>query len=199
MKTEELFAYDRSLNESVLCGVDEAGRGPLAGPVVVCACVMPNSDFIDGVNDSKKISEAAREKLYERIIKTAVCYEVCVADNAEIDRLNILRATLTCMVNAVNGLKTKPSLVLVDGNIAPEVRFPVKTVIKGDGTSYSIAAASIIAKVTRDRMMREYDLLYPQYGFAKHKGYGTKQHIEAIKLYGKCPIHRDTFIKKFVG
>lgn len=196
MNSRELFEYDLSLNESALCGVDEAGRGPLAGPVSVCAYIA--HEFVDGVNDSKKLSEKKREQLYDALIESAACYNVVLIDAQEIDRVNILRATMNAMKTAVEGLSETPSIVLCDGNTLPDIK-NARAVIKGDSTSYAIAAASIIAKVTRDRLMREYDLKYPEYGFAKHKGYGSAAHMAAIKQFGACPIHRRTFITRIVG
>lgn len=196
MNSRELYDYDLSLGESAVCGVDEAGRGPLAGPVSVCAYVA--RDFVDGVNDSKKLSEVKREKLFDALVNSAACYKVVLIDAQEIDRVNILRATLNAMKSAVEGLSEVPSLVLCDGNTLPDIA-NARAIVKGDATSYSIAAASIIAKVTRDRLMREYDATYPEYGFSKHKGYGTADHIAAIKKYGACPIHRRTFITRIIG
>lgn len=181
-----------------ICGVDEAGRGPLCGPVAAAAVIMPEGSFIEGVNDSKKLSEKKREQLYELIIKEAVSYHVCLIDNEEIDRINILNATLKAMEEAINGLSVKADFALIDGNQNKGITTPNRTVVKGDSKSYSIACASILAKVTRDRLMEEYDKKYPQYGFLKHKGYGTKAHYEAIETYGITPIHRKSFLKKFL-
>lgn len=183
-----------------ICGIDEAGRGPLAGPVVVAAVIMPKDSMIEGVNDSKKVSEKKREALYEQITKEAVSYAVGIIDQKEIDKLNILNATKKGLTEAIKQLKVKPERILVDAltNI-DTCQIPYTSIIKGDAKSYSIAAASIIAKVTRDRIMREWDELYPQYGFEKHKGYGTKMHIEAIKEHGLCPLHRLSFVKNIMA
>lgn len=196
MNSRVLYDYDLSLGERAVCGVDEAGRGPLAGPVSVCAYVA--RDFVDGVNDSKKLSEIKREKLFDVLVRSAACYKVVLIDAQEIDDVNILRSTLNAMKSAVEGLSEVPSLVLCDGNTLPDIA-NARTIVKGDAISYAIAAASIIAKVTRDRLMRVFDTAYPEYGFAKHKGYGTADHIAAIKKYGACPIHRRTFITRIVG
>ena len=182
-----------------ICGIDEAGRGPLAGPVVVATVIMPKDSMIEGINDSKKISEKKREKLYEEITKEAICYSIGIIDQKEIDRINILNATKKGLTTALSSMEKKPDLILVDAltNI-DTLGIPYRSIIKGDSKSYSIAAASIIAKVTRDRIMREYDEVYPEYGFAKHKGYGTAEHIAKIKEYGICNLHRLTFVKKFI-
>ena len=182
-----------------ICGIDEAGRGPLAGPVVVASVIMPKDSMIEGVNDSKKVSEKKREKLYEEITNTAIAWEVGIIDQREIDEINILNATKKGLTNSLKELEIKPDLILVDAltNI-DTLGIPYRSIIKGDAKSYSIAAASIIAKVTRDRIMRQWDELYPEYGFEKHKGYGTKMHIDAIKEYGPCPLHRKSFIKNFI-
>ena len=194
MKVErELLAEGARL----IGGMDEAGRGPLAGPVVAAAVVMPLDEIIEGVDDSKKLSEKKREMLFDRIIEKAIAYKIVAVDEKEIDRINILQATKKAMTECVLGLSVKPDIVLVDAvKLALEV--PTKAIIKGDALSYSIGAASILAKVYRDRLMRECDKLYPAYGFAKHKGYGTKDHIDAIRMVGPCPIHRRTFITHFV-
>ena len=182
-----------------ICGIDEAGRGPLAGPVVVASVIMPKDSMIEGVNDSKKVSEKKREKLYEEITNTAIAWGVGIIDQREIDEINILNATKKGLTNSLKELEIKPDLILVDAltNI-DTLGIPYRSIIKGDTKSYSIAAASIIAKVTRDRIMRQWDELYPEYGFEKHKGYGTKMHIDAIKEYGPCPLHRKSFIKNFI-
>lgn len=182
-----------------ICGVDEAGRGPLCGPVAAAAVIMPEGSYIDGVNDSKKLSEKKRELLYDEIIKEALSYYVCLIDNREIDEINILNATLKAMETAINSLTIKADFALIDGNQNRGITTPNKTVVKGDSKSYSIACASILAKVTRDRLMVEYDKQYPEYGFLNHKGYGTKAHYEAIETYGITPIHRKTFLKKILG
>ena len=182
-----------------ICGIDEAGRGPLAGPVAVAAVIMPKDSFIEGVNDSKKISEKKREKLYEQIKEEAIAWSVVLLDEKEIDELNILNATKKALTMAIKELKVKPERIVVDAlEHIDTLGIPYTPIIKGDAKVYSIACASILAKVTRDRVMQEWDKIYPQYGFAKHKGYGTAQHINAIKEYGICKIHRRTFVKNFV-
>ena len=182
-----------------ICGIDEAGRGPLAGPVVVAAVIMPKDSMIEGVNDSKKVSEKKRETLYEQIINEAIAYGVGIIDQKEIDEINILNATKKGLTTAIKELKVKPQRILVDALTGIDtLGIPYTSIIKGDAKAYSIAAASIIAKVTRDRIMREWDKIYPQYGFSSHKGYGTAKHIEAIKEYGVCPIHRRSFTKNFI-
>lgn len=184
----------------VICGVDEAGRGPLAGPVCAAAVILPMDLEIEGLNDSKKLTEKRREALYDIILNKAVAYGIAFASEKEIDEINILQATFLAMRRAVEQLNTKPSLVLVDGNRAPELgELPVKTIVKGDSLSANIAAASILAKVTRDRLMVELDGTYPQYGFSVHKGYGTKAHYAALTERGPCPIHRRSFLKKLYG
>ncbi len=182
-----------------ICGIDEAGRGPLAGPVVVASVIMPENSMIEGVNDSKKISEKKREKLYNQIIEEAICYGVGIIGQDEIDEINILNATKKGLTMSLKELTTKPDLIIVDAlTHIDTMGIPYESIIKGDAKCYSIAAASIIAKVTRDRIMREWDKVYPEYGFERHKGYGTAAHIAAIKEYGPCPIHRETFIKHFI-
>lgn len=192
-----------------ICGIDEAGRGPLAGPVVVASVIMPKDSMIEGVNDSKKISEKKREILYEKIIEEAVAYGVGIINQNEIDRINILNATKEGLTKAIKELEKnlkqkncdfdKPDIILVDALTKIDTDgILYRSIIKGDAKSYSIAAASIIAKVTRDRIMREWDEVYPEYGFEKHKGYGTEAHIAAIKEYGICPLHRKTFVKNFI-
>ena len=182
-----------------ICGIDEAGRGPLAGPVVVAAVIMPKDSMIEGVNDSKKVSEKKREILYEQIINEAIAYGVGIIDQKEIDKINILNATKKGLTTAIKELKVKPQRILVDALTGIDTcGIPYTSIIKGDAKSYSIAAASIIAKVTRDRIMREWDEIYPEYGFEKHKGYGTKMHIDAIKEYGLCPLHRLSFVKNII-
>jgi ribonuclease HII len=195
--TEELFNYDKSFAIVGLAGVDEAGRGPLAGPVVTACCMLPLDEMIKGINDSKKVSEKKREKLFDEIISKAN-YAISIVDCETIDDINILAATKKAMTECIEKMPVKPQLVLVDA-VDLDVDVKLKSIIKGDATSYNIAAASILAKVTRDRIMREMDALYPEYGFAKHKGYGTKEHIDALIKYGPCPIHRMTFIKNFIG
>ena len=182
-----------------VCGIDEAGRGPLAGPVVVASVMLPKDSMIEGVNDSKKISESKREKLYDVILQEAISYGIGIIYQDEIDEINILQATKKGLHEAVANMEIKPNVILVDALTGIDtLGIPYKSIIKGDAKSYSIGAASIIAKVTRDRIMREWDKVYPEYGFAGHKGYGTAKHIEAIKKYGLTPIHRKTFCKNFV-
>lgn len=186
-------------NICYLAGIDEAGRGPLAGPVVVGCVILPKESFIEGVNDSKKISEKKREALYEQITKEAISWSVGIVDQQEIDEINILNATKKALTMAVSQLEIKPQHILVDAlHGINTLQIPYTSIVKGDATSYSIAASSIIAKVTRDRIMYEWDKVYPQYGFAKHKGYGTASHIQAIKDFGPCPLHRRSFIKNFI-
>ena len=193
---EELYNSGANL----ICGIDEAGRGPLAGPVVVAAAIMPRNSMIEGVNDSKKVSEKKREKLYDLIIDEAIAYGVGIIDQKEIDRINILNATKEGLTMAVKELNPKPDLIIVDALSKIDTEgIPYKSIIKGDAKCYSIACASIIAKVTRDRIMRQWDEVYPQYGFIKHKGYGTAAHISAIKEYGLCPLHRLSFVKNIVN
>ena len=178
-----------------ICGIDEAGRGPLAGPVVVASVILPQDSMIEGVNDSKKISEKKREKIYEQIINEAVCWSVGIVDQKEIDEINILNATKKALTMAIKELKIKPEHILVDAlTHINTLEIPYTSIIKGDATSYSIAAASIIAKVTRDRIMLKWDKVYPLYGFARNKGYGTAEHMMAIRKYGICPLHRQSFI-----
>ncbi len=182
-----------------IAGIDEAGRGPLAGPVVVGIAIMKPDSFIEGVNDSKKISEKKRELLYKQITNEAIDWSVGIVDQNEIDEINILNATKKALHMAITNLKIKPDRILVDAlEHIDTCGIPYTSIIKGDAKVYSISAASIIAKVTRDRMMKEYDEIYPEYGFAGHKGYGTAKHIQAIKAYGPCPLHRKTFIKNFI-
>ena len=179
-----------------ICGVDEAGRGPLAGPVCAAAVVLPQDCVIDGLNDSKKISEKKRELLFDIIIEKAIAYNIAYGTLQEIEKFNILEATYIAMNRAIEGLKPMADYALIDGNRVPKgIKIPCETIVKGDSKSYSISAASILAKVTRDRLMTEYDKKYPQYMFAKHKGYGTKEHYAAIKQYGVCEIHRLSFLK----
>ncbi len=181
-----------------IAGIDEAGRGPLCGPVVAAAVILPKDKKIEGVNDSKKLTEKKREMLYDDIMNEAVAVGVGISEVDVIEKVNILNATKIAMKKAIENLKVKPDYCLIDGNQMIDISIDAETVVSGDAKSESIAAASIIAKVTRDRMLIEYDKLYPEYGFAKHKGYGTKAHIEAIKKYGLTPIHRPSFCKKFV-
>lgn len=183
---------------SVVAGVDEAGRGPLADEVYAAAVILPPDICIEGLNDSKKISEKKREKLYDEITETALAYAVATASVEEIDEFNIRNATYMAMNRAIEALKIKPHYVIVDGDCIKECNYPHECVVKGDAKSLSIAAASILAKVSRDRHMLLMAEEYPQYGFEKHKGYGTKAHIAALKEFGACEIHRKTFIRKFV-
>ena len=194
MNTEKLYLYDKSVG-GIIAGVDEAGRGPLAGPVICAACIMGDC-YIEGIDDSKKLSEKKREYLYDNITNNCRAYAVGIIDEKTVDELNIYQATKIGMEKAVKSLSIMPDIVLIDA-MKLDIEQSQLSLVKGDATSYAIAAASIIAKVTRDRMMREYDAMYPEYGFAKHKGYGTAEHIAALKKYGPCPIHRRTFIKNF--
>lgn len=180
-----------------VCGVDEAGRGPLAGPVCAAAVILPRDLQIEGLNDSKKLTDKKRRELFDVITAQAVSYGIAFADEKEIDEINILQATFRAMARAIAALDPKPQLALIDGNRAADFGLPVRTVVKGDSLSASIAAASILAKVTRDRLMERYAETYPQYGFEVHKGYGTKRHYEALRAFGPCEIHRKTFLKKF--
>ncbi|MBQ7712429.1 MAG: ribonuclease HII [Clostridia bacterium] len=201
MKTEvDMFAYERSLRERgawLIGGMDEAGRGPLAGPVVAAAVIMPSDDPIEGVNDSKQLSEKKRERLYDEIIARAIDYKISAVNEKVIDEINILNATKRAMAECVEGFAISPHVVLVDA-VKLSLEVPTVSIIKGDALSYSIAAASILAKVYRDRLMLAYDEQYPEYGFARHKGYGTREHIEALRKYGPCPIHRHSFITHFI-
>lgn len=196
------YEYENSALEKgfeYVCGIDEAGRGPLAGPVYAAAVILPNGIVIDGLNDSKKLTEKKREKLFDVIIENAVAYGIGSASEKEIDEINILQATFLAMKRAVENMQISPDYAFVDGNRDPMLDIPTETVVKGDAKVPSIAAASILAKVSRDRMMYEMDKKYPQYSFAKHKGYGTKVHVEALKEYGPCEIHRRTFLKKILS
>ena len=189
--------FDRGIK--YVAGIDEAGRGPLAGPVVVAAVIMKPDSMIEGVNDSKKVSEKKREKLYDLIIEEALSYSVAIIGHDVIDEINILNATKAGVTQVVDGLDLKPDLIIIDALNHIDTRgIPYEPIIKGDAKCYNIAAASILAKVTRDRIMRQWDEIYPCYGFSAHKGYGTARHIEAIKEYGLCPIHRRTFTKNFI-
>ncbi len=191
----ETIAKEKGFN--FVCGVDEAGRGPLCGPVCAAAVILDPKMEIQGVNDSKKLSEKKREALFEIIKEKALAYSVAFASVEEIEEHNILQATFMAMNRAIEGLNIKADYALIDGNRIPaNIKIPCETVVKGDAKSFSIAAASILAKVSRDRLLLEYDEKYPQYNFAKHKGYGTKEHIEAIKKYGPCEIHRASFLTK---
>ncbi len=181
-----------------VCGVDEAGRGPLAGPVCAAAVILPKDTIIEGVNDSKKLTERKREQLFDVITETALAYSVAWASVEEIERINILNAAMLAMKRAVEGLSLKADFALIDGNKTPDLSIPAFPIVKGDALSMSIASASILAKVSRDRLMYEYDSRYPEYCFAKHKGYGTKLHREKILEYGPCEIHRPSFLKKLL-
>lgn len=193
----DLFEYDDFIREkfSIVCGVDEAGRGPLAGDVYAAAVVFEKGVVIDGINDSKKLSAKKRDQLFDIIKEKAKSYCIATATVEEIDEMNILEATMLAMKRAINGLNINPTIALIDGNKTPDIDCRAVAVIKGDATSQSIAAASILAKVARDRYMVELDKKYPQYNFAKHKGYGTKIHYEMLEQYGYCPIHRRSFFK----
>lgn len=185
---------------SCICGVDEAGRGPLAGPVCAAAVILPEGAVIAGLDDSKKLTEKKREKLYDIIKQIAVAYSVAYGTLEEIETVNILEATYLAMNRAIEGLTIKPDFSLIDGNRVPRgIKIPCETIVKGDSKSMSVAAASVLAKVTRDRLMLEYDKKYPEYNFKKHKGYGTKEHTELIKQYGPCEIHRLSFLKNILG
>lgn len=191
------FEYEKSaLGYKAICGVDEAGRGPLAGPVFAAAVILPLDFEIAGINDSKKLSEKKRESLFDEITSKALAYDIESADNNVIDEINILNATMLAMKKAVESLSVRPDIVYIDGNRVPKLDIKTEFVIKGDATSASIAAASILAKVSRDRFMRQMDEKYPEYEFARHKGYPTKLHYEKIREYGVCDIHRMSFLKK---
>ncbi len=197
-RLEQMREYEHKYSSySAICGIDEAGRGPFAGPVVAGAVILPADCEILFLNDSKKLSEKRREELFLEIQEKAAAWSVGMADAEEIDQINILQATYKAMRRAVAGLSTAPDLLLNDAVIIPDVDICQVKIIKGDAKSVSIAAASILAKVTRDHLMKEYDSRYPEYGFAKHKGYGTAEHIAAIRRQGPCPIHRKTFITKY--
>ena len=187
-------------NIKLITGVDEAGRGPLAGPVCVAAVIMPydKNEIIEEINDSKKLTEKKREKLFDLIIEKAISYKIVLINEKIIDEINILNATKLGMKQAIEGLSVKPELVLIDA-VPLDLNIKNESIIKGDAKSYNIAAASILAKVTRDRLMVELDQKYPNYNFKKHKGYGTKEHIENLKKFGKCEIHRNSFIKNFIS
>ena len=197
-----LKEYEKQLHEKgykYICGIDEAGRGPLAGPVVVASVIMKENSMIEGINDSKKVSEKKRELLYNQIIDEAISYGIAIIGQDEIDNINILNATKKGLTMSLKELTVKPDLILVDAlEHIDTLGIPYEPIIKGDAKVYSISAASIIAKVTRDRIMRQWAEVYPEYGFDVHKGYGTEKHIIAIKQYGLCPIHRKTFTKHFI-
>ncbi|CDG35456.1 Ribonuclease HII [Acetivibrio thermocellus BC1] len=192
----EKEAYQRGYK--LIAGIDEAGRGPLAGPVVAAAVILPQDVFIEGLNDSKKLTENQREKLFDVINDKAIGVGIGIVDEKQIDEINILNATKKAMKLAVGNLKPVPDILFIDSLKLDDINIEQNSIVKGDAKSVSIAAASIIAKVTRDRILREMDKKYPMYGFARHKGYGTGEHIEAIKKYGICPIHRVSFTKNFI-
>ena len=181
-----------------ICGVDEAGRGPLAGPVCAAAVILPKGKLIEGVNDSKKLTEKKREALFEVIKAEAASYAIAFATVEEIEELNILNATMLAMKRAVESLPQQADYAMIDGNRLPDLMIDCETIVKGDAKSHSIACASILAKVSRDRLLYEYAKEYPQYHFDKHKGYGTKLHVEALRAYGPCPVHRMSFLKKIL-
>ena len=192
------YSIENALHEqgyTNVCGVDEAGRGPLCGPVFAAACILPDGLVIDGLNDSKKLTEKKREALFDVIRENAIAYCIASASVDEINELNILEADLLAMRRAIDGLSVKADFAIIDGNIARDFQVPAKAVVKGDATSMSIAAASVLAKVARDRICTDLDRDYPEYGIAKHKGYGTKDHMEALRKYGPSPIHRKKFIR----
>lgn len=196
------YSYETEAHNNgykVVCGVDEAGRGPLAGPVFAAAVILPDNYSHEILNDSKKLSEKKRNSVYDDIIKDAVCWSVGTADEKEIDNINILNATFLAMKRAVEGLRIKPDLAYIDGNAYPKTGVKEIAIVKGDSKCMSVAAASIIAKVSRDRFMTELDSQYPEYMFSKHKGYGTKLHYELIEKYGISPVHRRSFLKKITG
>ena len=200
LKLKEIDNEFFDMGVKYLAGIDEAGRGPLAGPVVVASVMLPKDSMIEGINDSKKISESRREKLYDIILQEAISYGVGIIYQDEINEINILQATKKGLHEAVKAMEIKPNVILVDALTGIDtLGIPYKSIIKGDAKSYSIGAASIIAKVTRDRIMREWDKVYPEYGFAGHKGYGTAKHIEAIRKYGLTPIHRRSFCGNIVN
>lgn len=198
-RTEAMSVYEKEYSDcTYICGIDEVGRGPFAGPVVAGAVILPKDDPILYLNDSKKLSEKKREALYDEIMERAVATGIGIVSPARIDEINILQATYEAMREAVSKLSREPDLLLNDAVTIPEMTIMQVPIIKGDAKSVSIAAASILAKVTRDRLMIEYDKILPEYGFAGHKGYGSKEHIAAIQKYGPSPIHRRTFIKNFM-
>ena len=200
LRRQAMLDYDDAMRTQfgVICGVDEAGRGPLAGDVYAAAVILGENHGIEGLDDSKKLSEKRREALFDEIQERAAAWCIATASVAEIEELNILNAAMLAMQRAVEGLQMQPAYVLVDGNRFPPLQIPGETVVKGDATSASIAAASILAKVARDRYMLGQAELYPQYGFEKHKGYGTAAHCAALREFGPCPIHRPSFLKKIL-
>lgn len=202
MSEQDMWSIENSFFEKgikLVCGVDEAGRGPLAGPVCAAAVILPANIDIPGLNDSKKLTDKRRRELFPVIKEQAVAYGIAFADHSEIDKINILQATYLAMERAVNMLTVKPELLLIDGNRAKDFGIPTQTVVHGDSLSASIAAASILAKVTRDDLMLELAEKYPAYSFEIHKGYGTKAHYAALAEHGPCPVHRMTFLKKLYG
>lgn len=201
VRLDKMLEYENILFEKgydYIAGVDEAGRGPLCGPVITAAVILKKDVYIEGVNDSKKLSEKKREKIYEDIISNCLCYSIGVGEINQIEDLNILGATKLAMKKAVESLKVQPDFVIIDGNQKIDITIKQDTLVSGDSKSASIAAASIIAKVTRDRLIKELDVKYPEYNFGKNKGYGTKEHVDAIRKYGLCEIHRPSFCKNFV-
>ena len=198
---QEWFRYEGEAREqgyTAVCGVDEAGRGPLAGPVCAAAVILPAGLVLEGVNDSKKLSEKKREELFPVICEKALAYGIGWADEREIDEINILQATYRAMKRAVESLPLTADYALIDGNRMPPLAIPGTTIVKGDALSMSIAAASILAKVSRDRVMVQFSREYPQYGFEQHKGYGTAAHVQALREYGPCPLHRQSFLQKIL-
>lgn len=199
MSEYTMWEIEDSLGLHIICGVDEVGRGPLAGPVCAAAVILPEHLQIPCLTDSKKLTDKKRRELYPIIQEQAIAYGIGLASELEIDEINILQATFLAMRRALNQLSVRPEIALIDGNRETDFGLPVKTVVKGDSLSANIAAASILAKVTRDNIMVELAQQYPEYGFEIHKGYGTKAHYEALRKYGPCPIHRRSFLKKFYG
>lgn len=202
MSQENMWTIEQSVWEKgyqLICGVDEAGRGPLAGPVCAAAVILPPNVKIPGLDDSKRLSDKRRRELFPIIQETAISYGIAFADHTEIDEINILQATYLAMERAINKLTVRPDFALIDGNRSKDFGLPLETVVHGDSLSASIAAASVLAKVTRDDYMLEMAKIYPHYSFEVHKGYGTKAHYESIALHGHCPIHRLSFLKKFYG
>ena len=199
MSNNTMWEIEDSLGLHIICGVDEAGRGPLAGPVCAAAVILPKHLQIPGLTDSKKLTDKKRRELFPIIQEQAIAYGIGLASESEIDEINILQATFLAMRRALDQLSVRPEIALIDGNRETDFGLPVKTVVKGDSLSANIAAASILAKVTRDNLMVELAEKYPEYGFEIHKGYGTKAHYEALGTYGPCPIHRRSFLKKFYG
>lgn len=202
LRQEKMWEIEKNIKGkgySYIAGVDEAGRGPLAGPVYAAAVILPDNAELSGINDSKKLTPKKREELYDKITEIAISYSIFSVDEKEIDEINILNATHKAMNGAVDGLSQKPDYIIIDGNSIKGMELPHETVVKGDAKSISIAAASILAKVARDRYIDKMGEVYPEYGFGQHKGYGTKAHTDAILKYGVSPIHRKTFLKKLLG